>query len=68
MGTVWNLGGDREIPNPQTLVGTGLGLRWDLANNFSATLDWGIPLVGVGDRGNSLQGNGIYFSIEYNLF
>ncbi len=68
VGTVWNLGSDRDIPNPQTLVGTGLGLRWDFSPDFSATLDWGIPLVGVGDRGDSLQGHGIYFSIDYNLF
>ncbi|WP_246198732.1 ShlB/FhaC/HecB family hemolysin secretion/activation protein [Sodalinema gerasimenkoae] len=68
VGTVWNLGGDREVPTPQTLVGTGVGLRWDVNPDLSATLDWGIPLVGVGDRGDSLQGNGIYFSIEYNLF
>ncbi|KPQ40109.1 MAG: Hemolysin activation/secretion protein [Phormidium sp. OSCR] len=68
VGTVWNLGSDREIPNPQTLLGTGVGLRWEMSPDFSATVDWGIPLVDVGDRGESLQGNGVYFSIEYRPF
>lgn len=68
LGTVWNLGSDREILDPQTLVGTGLGLRWEMAPDFSATVDWGIPLVDVDGRGDSLQGNGVYFSIEYRPF
>lgn len=68
VGTVWNLGGDREIRDPTTLVGVGLGLRWELSPEFSATVDWGIPLVDLDESGNSLQDDGIYFSVEYNLF
>ncbi|MBO9998596.1 MAG: ShlB/FhaC/HecB family hemolysin secretion/activation protein [Cyanobacteria bacterium SID2] len=67
VGTVWSLG-DREIPSPSTLVGTGLGLRWELSEDFSAAVTWGIPLVSIDDRGDSLQGDGIYFLIRYNPF
>lgn len=62
VGTVWsnNNGGT-------TLLGTGLGLRWQIGS-LSANLDWGIPLTSVGDRGNSLQDRGIVFSINYSPF
>ncbi|PPT05686.1 Hemolysin activation/secretion protein [Geitlerinema sp. FC II] len=68
VGTVWNLGSDREVPSPSTLVGTGIGLRWELSQELSATVTWGIPLVEVSDRGDSLQADGIYFFIRYNPF
>lgn len=68
VGTVWNLGDDRQLPDPSTLVGAGLGLRWQLSPSFSARLDWGVPLVGVDERGDSLQGDGLYFSVEYSPF
>ncbi|MGC9506079.1 ShlB/FhaC/HecB family hemolysin secretion/activation protein [Baaleninema sp.] len=67
-GTVWNIGIDRDLPSPSTLVGTGIGLRWELSPEFSATVNWGIPLVEVDRRDDSLQSDGIYFSIRYNPF
>lgn len=63
-GTIWS-NGDGENG---TLVSTGLGLRWQLSNSLSARLDWGIPLVDVDRRGNSLQDNGIDFTIEWQPF
>ncbi len=66
IGTVWN---NREIdPDPATISSLGLGLRWLIIPNFSLHLDYGIPLISVGDRGNSLQENGLYFSIRYQPF
>lgn len=62
LGTVWNSGGGAN-PDPNTLVSTGLGLRWQ-QEHFSLGLDWGIPLTSVSDQGNSLQENGIYFSLR----
>jgi hemolysin activation/secretion protein len=64
-GTAWNQTG--ENPDPSTLVGAGLGLLWK-QGNFSARVDWGIPLVSVSGEKNTLQDNGIYFSINYNPF
>lgn len=65
LGTVWNES-DR-IPFPNTLVSTGLGLRWQ-HEHFSARLDWGIPLSNVSDRGNSLQDRGVVFSFQLHPF
>jgi hemolysin activation/secretion protein len=66
IGTVWNQEG--EIASPSTLASIGLGLRWQLDPYLSARLDWGIPLLSIGDRGDSLQDNGISFSIRYQPF
>lgn len=63
LGTGWNRGGNN--PNTGTLVGTGLGLLWQQGDNFSARLDWGIPLTSIESNGSSLQENGIYFSVQY---
>ncbi len=66
-GTVWNT--SREDLDDSTLVGVGLGLQWQQSDRLRARLDWGIPLVDL-DSGEeeSWQENGVYFTIEYNLF
>jgi hemolysin activation/secretion protein len=64
VGTGWNRRGNN--PETNTLVGTGLGLLWRQGDNFSARLDWGIPLVSINSNHQSLQENGIYFSIRYS--
>ena len=65
-GTVWNHNGNN--PGPDTLVGTGFGLLWQQGNNFSARLDWGIPLVDLDTDENGLQDSGLHFSIQYTPF
>lgn len=66
IGTVWN---NRDInPDPATIASLGLGLRWQMTPDLSLRLDYGIPLISVGDRGNSLQAKGIYFSVGYQPF
>ena len=66
IGTVWN-SDDFEIGNA-TLPAIGVGLNLGLGNNFNARLDWGIPLTSVEGEDNSLQEDGIYFSIDSNFF
>ncbi len=67
VGTGWNNGGSN--PNTNTLVSTGMGLLWRQSNNFTARLDWGIPLVSVNsNKDDTWQENGLYFSIIYTLF
>jgi hemolysin activation/secretion protein len=66
-GTVWS-NSNETFPDSNTLVSTGLGLWWQLNNSLSARLDWGIPLVPVERRGDSLQDNGISFSIQMQPF
>jgi hemolysin activation/secretion protein len=65
VGTGWNT--KLANPDPSTLVGTGIGLLWTEGDFWSARLDWGIPLNGDED-GNSWQEQGIYFSLNLNLF
>ncbi|WP_103668503.1 ShlB/FhaC/HecB family hemolysin secretion/activation protein [Pseudanabaena sp. BC1403] len=59
-GTGWNSNG--RNPNPNTLVGLGVGLLWQQGENLSIRLDWGVPLVNVPSQGNSSQERGLYFS------
>jgi len=65
IGTVWNHEGD--IPSPSTLASIGLGLRWQRNPYFSASLDWGIPLNPIDDQGDSLQDNGLSFSVRFRF-
>lgn len=69
IGTVWNSDEVEinEISN-STLPSLGVGLNFSTGTNFNARLDWGIPLVDVETEGNSLQENGVYFSLDYNFF
>jgi hemolysin activation/secretion protein len=61
VGTGWN--NQTPNPDPSVLVGTGVGLQWQPDPGANLQVTYGIPLVNVPKRGNSLQDNGIYFSI-----
>lgn len=62
-GIGWNLG---SVPNPDDniLAGIGLGLQWQMGNNFTARVDYGIPLTEVNIQKNSLNDHGFYFNIN----
>lgn len=72
MGTTWNNAGDD--PSPNSLIGVGAGLLWRMGDNFSARIDWGIPLIKLdrstrspaGER--TWQESGVYFSVRYSAF
>jgi len=66
IGTAWN----NRFPNPDpaTLAGLGVGLRWLVSPSLALRLDYGIPLIAVTNQGNSLQDNGFYFSLRYQPF
>ncbi|MDJ0693331.1 ShlB/FhaC/HecB family hemolysin secretion/activation protein [Mastigocoleus sp. MO_188.B34] len=69
--TAWNRSGRENTSSnsdPNTLVSAGLGLRLQLEDRLSARFDWGIPLVSVSGDKDSLQENGLYFSIIANPF
>ncbi|MUG93780.1 BamA/TamA family outer membrane protein [Scytonema sp. UIC 10036] len=67
IGTGWNNGNSNS--NTNTLISTGLGLLWRQGNNFTARLDWGIPLTSVdSQRDKTWQENGLYFSVIYTPF
>ena len=65
-GTVWN-SDDLELET-NTLVSTGIGLRVQISDYFASSLNWGIPLVDLDTEGDSLQENGVYFSLELQPF
>ncbi|MGF1482114.1 MAG: ShlB/FhaC/HecB family hemolysin secretion/activation protein [Cyanophyceae cyanobacterium] len=67
-GTVWGRSDDEFSPDTDTLAAIGIGLNYELGETFSARLDWGIPLVELEANGDTLQENGIYFSIIYTPF
>ena len=68
VGAGWNRG-DRPDPDPSTLVGLGLGLRWQQGDRFTARLDYAIPLVDVNEaEGDTWQENGLYFSVQWRAF
>ena len=62
-GGGWN--NQTENPDPSFLLGTGLGLRWQPSDAWSARLDFGIPLVDDGNSADSLQDSGIYFLLNF---
>lgn len=66
IGTGWNNRGDN--PDPGWIIGTGLGVQWQPIPGLNVRVDYGIPLVPVKDKGNSLQENGLYFSLRYQPF
>ncbi len=65
IGTGWN--NREDNPDPDLLASLGLGLDWQAIPGLNVSLDYGIPLVGVKDRGNSLQDNGLNFYLRYQI-
>ena len=65
LGTIWN-SDDTDIDS-NFLAAVGIGLNFSAGNGFNARLDWGIPLVDVDNQGDSLQEDGIYFTINWNF-
>ncbi|MBE9157955.1 ShlB/FhaC/HecB family hemolysin secretion/activation protein [Nodosilinea sp. LEGE 06152] len=62
-GTGWNT--LTESPTPSVLLGTGLGVQWQPIPDASLGFTYGIPLIGVPNRGSSWQENGFYFTFTY---
>lgn len=67
-GTVWSSSNSQQNINTSTISSVGLSLLLPVGNNFSAQIDWGIPLVDLETGGDTLQENGIYFTIQYRPF
>jgi hemolysin activation/secretion protein len=65
-GTTWN-SGNKSNPEISSLASMGLGLQWKQDDNFTMRLDWGIPLINLNSSKNTLQEQGIYLNIQYNL-
>ncbi|WP_346290128.1 ShlB/FhaC/HecB family hemolysin secretion/activation protein [Sphaerothrix gracilis] len=66
-GLAWNRG-DRPAPDADELASVGIGLLWQAGDRVTARLDWGIPLIEDNADGDSLQENGILFTLTGTLF
>ena len=68
LGAVWN---NSENPNPQPdqrfLIGAGLGILWQPIQDLNIRLDYGLPFIDLDDRGDNLQDDGFYFTIDYGV-
>jgi hemolysin activation/secretion protein len=66
VGQVFNQADNpNQIPGPSLLGTVGLGLLWQPIPDLGVRLDYGIPLVDLGqDRNRSLQDQGFNFSLN----
>ncbi len=64
---VWTSSGEANASS-NTLLGTGLGLRWRVGNSLDVRLDYGIPLISVPNSRNTAQENGLYFNLNFTGF
>lgn len=70
MGAVWNV---TDNPNNETrpdndfLIGVGLGVLWEVTPGLNIRLDYAPPLIDLGDQGNNVQDDGLYFSASISI-
>jgi len=68
MGSVWNVGSNpNPVPVQGFLASLGLGLIWEPQPRLNLRVDYGLPLIGTSNRGNTWQEQGIYFQLGYRL-
>lgn len=65
-GTSWNNSSDTLSPLG-SLTSVGLALQYR-SDRFNARIDWGIPFNETNSNSNTWQENGVYFSLNYQLF
>jgi hypothetical protein len=65
LGQVWN-NPNNPIPLPsQTfLIGVGAGLIWTPIPQIAVRFDAAPPLIHLDRRGDNMQDNGLYFSVN----
>ena len=64
-GRGWN-SSERSNPETSSLASFGVGLQWQQGDDFTARLDYGIPLIDVDSRDRTWQENGILFTVQWN--
>ena len=67
-GTGWNNEPGRFFEDSDTVVSTGLGLRWRWNEYLSARVDFGIPLVSVGNIRSGFADQEVFFSVVIRPF
>ena len=64
-GLPW--GGDSAVVEIDSLLSIGMGLNFNAGDWFNARLDYGIPLTDVKVDGDSLQEDGLTFSLGHSF-
>ena len=64
-GLPW--GDDNAVVEIDSLASVGIGLNFNAGNRFNARLDYGIPLTDVEVEGDSLQEDGLTFSLGHSF-
>ncbi|ELR97429.1 ShlB/FhaC/HecB family hemolysin secretion/activation protein [Gloeocapsa sp. PCC 73106] len=65
VGHVWN--NADFSPETNTLSSAGVGIRLTAYERLNVSFEWGIPFVDFTTIGDSLQEQGLYFSIQYQI-
>ena len=72
IGSAWNVSSNpNEQQDQRFLIGAGAGLLfeigqlWDSMRDFTVRLDYGYPFIKLDDKGDNLQDEGFYFSLNY---
>ena len=65
LGVVWDNEERFQSPDQKFLAGIGLGLLWQPISGLNIRLDYAPPLVDLDDKGDNVQEDGFYFSINY---
>ena len=66
VGTLWSNSDTADLAE-NTLVSTGLGLRFQIGDRVDFRFDWGIPLISIKSSRNTLQEQGLYFNFLWKL-
>ena len=64
-GLPW--GGDSGVVEIDSLLSVGMGLNFNAGERFNARLDYGIPLTDIKVDGDSLQEDGLTFSLGHSF-
>ncbi len=57
----------QSVVKIDSLLSIGMGLNFNAGERFNARLDYGIPLTDVKAEGDSLQEDGLTFSLGHNF-
>lgn len=56
-----------RTPDPNALVGAGLGVEYQLGERLRIRLDYGLPIIAFRNNKRTLQENGLYFNVTYGF-
>lgn len=69
MGGVWNVSSNPNslIENQTFIIGLGLGVLWQPVDKMQIRLDYAPPIINLDTKGDNVQDDGFYFSINYRF-